>query len=331
MPTKHHYNGVGWASCKATTRPCKFVDATAKEIAANGEPDFTEGKSINNLRSDVHEFYVASEIVTKSAGAARFSVEEKQKAQYERRAASVIALRKERGAKQVDEIRNLALRTVSKLPTAVGEVLFTVHAANEGEVYDVIYTDTQGNRVAVSCKLSVVEDKAYRFSTNGYQLSTVNSYNRQIFPSALKDSGKSYEQVFAEKKTTVVQYQQHVSSLIVKLLTDENHGDHDVFVRLVKERFLGKGDYYRTTPSGDVRYFPAVKDEDAVSVDTSSVKLHSANTVVFTAVVNAGEKDEQRYALTFRVKFKDGQMKPVTFATNGVVNNVSAAVTLKKL
>lgn len=331
MPTKRHYNGVSWASCEASVRPCQFLDQTDKEIKVNGLPDFTEGKSINNLRSDVHEFFVASEVVAKSSGVAHFSSDKKQKAQHDRRAASVAALRKERGVKHVESIRTLALRTVSQLPTAVGDVLFTVHAANDGEVYDVIYTDASGKRVAVSCKLSMVEDKAYRFSTSGYQLSALTRYNREIFPSTLNKTGKTYQQVFDEKKMTVVQYQQHVCTLVSSLLCDDTHVDHAVFLRLVKERFLGKGDYYRTTPSGDVRYFPAVKNEDVVTVDAGSVRLHSSNTVAFTAVVNAGEVDEQKYALTFRVKFKDGQAKPVTFATNGVVNNASAAVTVKRI
>lgn len=331
MPTKRHYNGVGWASCEASVRPCQFLDQTAKEIKTNGLPDFTEGKSINNLRSDVHEFFVASEVVANSSGAAHFSSDEKQQAQHDRRAASVAALRKERGVKHVEGIRTLALRTVAQLPAALGEVLFTVHAANDGEVYDVIYTDASGNRVAVSCKLSMVEDKAYRFSTNGYQLSSLTRYNSEVFPATLSNTGKTYQQVFDEKKMTVAQYQQRVCTLVSSMLSDDTHVDHAIFLRLVKERFLGKGDYYRTTPSGDVRYFPAVKDEDLVTVDTGSIQLHSFNTVAFTAVVNAGEADEQKYALAFRVKFKDGQAKPVTFATNGVVNNVSATVTVKRI
>lgn len=281
-------------------------------------------KKTHVLRANAHEYLLAESAIKASQGQAFFSTTSSQELLRKARYASLQLL----PARDVNQIRRVAERAIAQLPLAVGQVTFPPVSSNGNEVYDVLYQSGKG-RVAVSAKLKEMEDKAYRFSSKDYPLRSVNTYNRMLFHEA---DGKTVTNaaVLQREGLTLREYQKAILSCIENALNSPDHEDYVMFQRLIRERFIGAGDYYKALGDGSIRYYPSLNDEDQLLLDLDSIQVKTPSIFFrvssFSVAPDGTLKEKARYDSSFRVKWKDGINKPVSFSREGHLGNIAATV-----
>lgn len=220
------------------------------------------------------------------------------------------------------KLNELALKVVNNIPRPFSDISFVHSSFNHGEVYDVIYQDKLGEDVKISVKTKNMEDKAYRFSTKRYILVEVQSYLQQLF----SNFSETYAQALSRNSMSTTDLAKDVVFILQRILLDENHPDHNTFVSLIENSFIGNGDFYRNDKYGNVVYFPENPHNGLLEIDKSSVAI-KRNHLIFnvTTYDDFGNKI-QDYNIDIRLKFKDGQNKIVSYTPEGYVRNYAATV-----
>ena len=137
------------------------------------------------------------------------------------------------------DLDDKAKHIASLLPVAHGEILFVETTNNDGEVYDVLYTDQVGDTVKGSCKTREVHDKTYSLSSDKYHLPRIMDILSVDLP------GYTYSMV--RSKTGV--FHQVLQAVYDDIKTPE-------MLKLIDEHVLGNGGFYKTIPDGTLRYYP---------------------------------------------------------------------------
>lgn len=220
------------------------------------------------------------------------------------------------------KLNELALKVVNNIPRPFSDISFVHSSFNHGEVYDVIYQDKLGEDVKISVKTKNMEDKAYRFSTKRYILVEVQSYLQQLFP----NFSETYAQALSRNSMSTTDLAKDVVLILQGILLDENHPDHNTFVSLIENSFIGNGGFYRNDKYGNVVYFPENPHNGLLEIDKSSVAI-KRNHLVFNVTTYDDFKNKiQDYDIDIRLKFKDGQNKIVSYTPEGYVRNYAATV-----
>lgn len=280
-----------------------------------------------SFRGSTHELFVAEEIINNSDGKAHFATSNTQTHVYNMRKDSIEKISEQ----DIPKIRKVAQITADLLPKAVGEVLFTEKSANGGYVYDVLYSDKKGDPVYLSCKLSNIEDKAYRFNTLEYNIDNCNNYLKSIFNQEKVDRGLSFAEALIEENLKVSDIQKAlISEIESSILSDETNQTFEMIMKLIDERFIGHGGYYKTLANGSIIYYPENKATNTFVIDKSTVEKKRHTTIVFDVdMYDENNNFIQKYALSFRVKFKDGVNKPIKLNSEDTPSNIAATVGLK--
>lgn len=220
------------------------------------------------------------------------------------------------------KLNELALKVVNNIPRPFSDISFVHSSFNHGEVYDVIYQDKLGEDVKISVKTKNMEDKAYRFSTKRYILVEVQSYLQQLF----SNFSETYAQALSRNSMSTTDLAKDVVLILQRILLDENHPDHNTFVSLIENSFIGNGDFYRNDKYGNVVYFPENPHNGLLEIDKSSVAI-KRNHLIFNVTTYDDFKNKiQDYNIDIRLKFKDGQSKIVSYTPEGYVRNYAATV-----
>ena len=220
------------------------------------------------------------------------------------------------------KLNELALKVVNNIPRPFSDISFVHSSFNHGEVYDVIYQDKLGEDVKISVKTKNMEDKAYRFSTKRYILVEVQSYLQQLF----SNFSETYAQALSRNSMSTTDLAKDVVLILQRILLDENHPDHNTFVSLIENSFIGNGDFYRNDKYGNVVYFPENPHNGLLEIDKSSVAI-KRNHLIFNVTTYDDFKNKiQDYNIDIRLKFKDGQSKIVSCTPEGYVRNYAATV-----
>lgn len=220
------------------------------------------------------------------------------------------------------KLNELALKVVNNIPRPFSDISFVHSSFNHGEVYDVIYQDKLGEDVKISVKTKNMEDKAYRFSTKRYILVEVQSYLQQLF----SNFSETYAQALSRNSMSTTDLAKDVVLILQGILLDENHPDHNTFVSLIENSFIGNGGFYRNDKYGNVVYFPENPHNGLLEIDKSSVAI-KRNHLVFNVTTYDDFKNKiQDYNIDIRLKFKDGQNKIVSYTPEGYVRNYAATV-----
>lgn len=309
-------------------KPKHETKTTTEALALNPELIHTKRtykKSPTTKRGYAHEYQLAEYISKMSNG----------KAWIDQSNAGILKTRKdyfdsikEENPEEAAELSEWASNSAKLLPPAVGPVMFTETAANGDEVYDVIYRDKTGKHIKVSAKLAETEDKAYRFNTQGNLLqSSVKNLEKAY---AGVEVGKdTHEEALAKNGYTVSSLQQEMVQDLAQGLKEKNE-DYDTLLRLTDESFIGRGGYVKTLPNGYLRDYPLKEDGDTVElVNPENIRNDKTSIYYDVALKNKDGEVKQRYAVQFRIKYKDGKSKPVKVNSTGVPNNIAATVSLK--
>lgn len=280
----------------------------------------------NVLRGYSHELFVAEKLIEYSDGKAYVDdslVQQKLLTNRKRHSEELLSS----FPSDYKKITQLTEKHVAHLPQAYGSVKFTETSANGGEVYDVMYQDVSGDFVKVSCKLSKMEDKAYRFSSEDYILDKETDFLKMLFTQDDVSNGLTFAEALAQKDYTVGKMQSVLVNSIAESLLSKSDQTYDMFMKLLSDRFIGVGGFYKTLPNGGVLWYP----ENVVGKDTLHIVDESIVTTRTTVKFRVRLVDEfdvlkQLYDVSFRVKFKDGVRKPVRLSSSGYPTNVAATV-----
>lgn len=310
------------------TRIIQAAELRMEQIKPHLEPrePYTAGK--NTHRGYAHEYLMARAIIEHSDNA-RFSQDEKQVALKEIRKGYADALR-EKSASEDMSIYEIAQEAAGYLPQAQGEVLFTETNANGGEVFDILYHDVDGKRIALSCKLSEMEDKSHRFSTADYRIPPIENLNRDMFSHAY-EKGMSYEQALQEKEMTTQGYYDLLLLQLEETLANGPDSWRDTLLSLTSERFIGNGGYYKTLNNGGIRYYPTNEESDTLTLVPDSISRKGATITYRVQNTNAEGEVKQVYEIRARTKFKDGIKKPIKVSKDGSPGNISLSVDISLL
>ena len=271
--------------------------------------------SNNVARGYSLEYYVARELACRHS----VNIVEDDSFYYRKRIAREYESTDPYKARKLNE---LALKVVDNIPRPFSDISFVHSSFNHGEVYDVIYQDSNGKDVKVSVKTKNMEDKAYRFSTKSYILMEVQSYLQQLFP----NFSETYAQALSRNSMSTTDLARDVVSILQKILINENHPDNNTLFKLIENSFIGNGGFYRNDKYGNVVYFPENPHNGLLEINKSSVAI-KRNHLVFnvTTYDDFGNKI-QDYNIDIRLKFKDGQNKIVSYTPEGYVRNYAATV-----
>jgi hypothetical protein len=280
------------------------------------------------LRSQAHEYLTAQHIVDVSNNETVFSSHPLQQEKRDKYAFMAHYL-KTAHPTMYSAIVESVKESVAKLPKpGKGYVSFVEQDANSGQVWDVKYVDETGSEVFVSCKLSSMEDKAYRFNTANYALPQIQSLLENIFTLnkvPLKNSNNeilSYEEAIQLHNTTRVAIQREVIAIFDKVLREpqKNAIDYAVFEKLIKERFVGVGNYWKIDHKGNAIFYPPRSNNDDLQIDSESITLNDRNIYFNITLTNLTTNQETRYAVAMRVKMKDNPNKKISANSHGVSN-----------
>lgn len=271
--------------------------------------------SNNVARGYSLEYYVARELACRHS----VNIVEDDSFYYRKRIAREYESTAPYKARKLNE---LALKVVNNIPRPFSDISFVHSSFNHGEVYDVIYQDKLGEDVKISVKTKNMEDKAYRFSTKRYILVEVQSYLQQLF----SNFSETYAQALSRNSMSTTDLAKDVVLILQRILLDENHPDHNTFVSLIENSFIGNGDFYRNDKYGNVVYFPENPHNGLLEIDKSSVAI-KRNHLIFNVTTYDDFKNKiQDYNIDIRLKFKDGQSKIVSYTPEGYVRNYAATV-----
>lgn len=285
----------------------------------------------NMLRGMGLEYKLAEELIRQGGSKARYFTSKPQRRLRHHRKAYYTELA-EHHPDDFDEINEMAEKSVANLPKATGRIAFVTENANGSEVYDLIYESAEApnneKRVKLSAKTSTMEDKAYRFSTRGWELPEVVEYSRNFLSQSDVEAGRSYTEALERHGMTTRDFQEGVVQQMATSLKDENSGVAKVMQRLTSERFIGSGGYFKNLPNGAVRWYPKQDDTDTVVIDRSTVQSDTVKLFYDADLVDAAGNVKQRYGVSFRVKFKDNPKYPVRVSEVGAPSAVAATIAL---
>lgn len=283
-------------------------------------------KTRNVLRGYAHEFLVAEKIIEENNSYASFSHTETQQKLHNIRLSYTNELYNS-FPQEYTKIVSLAEKSASLLPLAYSTVDFVETSANGGDVYDVIYLDIDRNPVKVSCKLAKMEDKAYRFSTEGYIFDKEMELLQSLFTEKDVLSKNTFKEALSNKGYSVIKLQTTLVNSLKSSLINQADQSYDMFMKLLSERFVGNGGFYKTLPNGDVIYYPEqIIGEDRFVIDTNNLTTTSTTLKCEADLLDKNNVLKQKYAISFRIKFKDGVNKPVRLNIHGHPTNISATV-----
>lgn len=283
-------------------------------------------KSRNVLRGYAHEFLVAEKIIEQNNAYASFSTSESQQNLYNIRLSYVHELRNN-FPQEYAKIMLLAEKSASLLPLAYSTVDFVETSANGSDVYDVIYSDIDENLIKVSCKLAKMEDKAYRFSTENYVFNKEMVLLQSLFTEEDTIQGLSFQESLNNKGYSVRKLQYELVNSLKYSLINQSDQSYDMFMKLLSERFIGYGGFYKTLPNGEILYYPEqVIGEDSLLINVESVDSTHTTLLCEADLLDKNFSLKQKYLVSFRVKFKDGVNKPVRLNSHGYPTNISATV-----
>lgn len=227
------------------------------------------------------------------------------------------------------KIEQMARKVVGNLPKADGEIRFVEVAANGSDVFDVIYRSVEGELIKLSAKTSKTEDKSYRFNTSDYLFDDITAYLSTIFTSHDMEQGFSYADVLQREGLTVRNVQAHIVKTLGEAARRGEGQTYDMLMKLISEKFIGSGGYYKNLPNGSVLYYPQqFFGRDKVSILADSVSTTPTSVKMKISLNDENDILKQLYDLTFRVKFKDGVKKPVKVNQTGIVGNIGATIRL---
>lgn len=232
------------------------------------------------------------------------------------------------------KIFSLASTTIELLPQPFGEVLCVEQSANGNEVADVFYRDKRGKRIAISCKLTSTEDKTWRCNTNDYLIPTIHQHNQKFFTQENQENNTTFLQSLQEKNYTVNMLQKDLVNITKNIITTENKNSEDyiMLMKIIRERVIGHGDYYKTLANGDIIYYPEQKEDDILHINKNTIRT-TPTTILFTiSLYDNSQKLKQLYDVSFRFKFKDGKNKPVKLhKINQGPSNIATTIRLTLL
>lgn len=290
-------------------------------------------KSKRLYRGFAHELEVAESVINESGGEAYFASSPVQERLQSVRRRYLDLIMKD-SPDEASEILRLAVSAAEKLPHAYGPVSFVEVSANGGEVYDILYGDKEGNIIPVSCKLSEMEDKSYRFNSSDFIIPSVDSFSRSLFTPDDVSSHRSFFSALERHGMGVADVQREVVGIMEKaLLEGEGNEDAEMILKLTSERFIGHGGFWKTLSDGNIRFYPRQCDNDVLTVVDGSVRTTPTSLVYVVALMDmdAQSRLKQLYKVNFRVKFKDGINKPVKLSRLGSPSNLAGTITLTLL
>lgn len=220
------------------------------------------------------------------------------------------------------ELEYLASTIVDKIPEPYSDISFVQSSFNHGEVYDIIYQDKYKEDTKLSVKTTNMEDKAYRFSTKSYILNSVQSYLKKLF----SNSSETYSQALERNSMTTDNLANLVIHILEDILLDKKHPDHNTFIQLLENSFIGNGDFYRNDKNGNVTYFPKNPRNGLLEITKDSVKIKRNHLIFNVSTRDKFLKKIQEYSIDIRLKFKDGKNKKVSYTPEGYVRNYAATV-----
>lgn len=280
------------------------------------------------LRSQAHEYLVAQELVDRSGGKAYFSNDAFQQGKRQKYCFMYNALAVVQSQEEADNLRNIVSLSIDKLPEpSTGPVLFVEKDANEGQVWDVKYVDINGEDVFISCKLTDMEDKSYRFNTKGYSFHAVNDVLFPLFSidgRAISVNGRilSYTEAIEASGLERVDIQKKmIRSLYEILIFPSLHSaDYNIFQKLIKERFIGVGGFWKINQDAKAIFYPKRADTDILYIDAGSITTQDRH-IKFRASLEKeppGSNLFVKYEIDIRVKLKTNPGEKVTVNQYGV-------------
>lgn len=317
-----------YSTFNSIQKPKHELKTTTEALTLNPELIHTKRsykKSPTTKRGYAHEYKLADFIAKMSNG----------EAWIDQSNVGILKTRKdyfdsiqEDNPEEAAELSEWASNSAKLLPKASGPVMFTETAANGDEVYDVIYRDSKGKFVKVSAKLAETEDKAYRFNTQGNLLQSSVKNLAKAYEGA-EVGVDSHEEALAKNGYTVSSLQQEMVQDLAEGMKNKAE-DYDTLMRLTDESFIGRGGYVKTLPNGYLRDYPLKEDGDTIElVNPENIRNDKTSIYYDVALKNKDGEVKQRYAVQFRIKYKDGKSKPVKINATGVPNNIAATVSLK--
>lgn len=286
--------------------------------------------SKNNLRGYSHEYLIAKKLI-ENAKESKLNNTETQKNIINHRKNLYEELSKNFPT-EAEDIEFIATKTVSQLPEAKGTVSFVEKSANGSDVYDVIYFDINNKTIKVSCKLSKMEDKAYRFNTKNYTFEKEMRILKNFFTAEDAIMQRTYLESLESKNSSVRDLQIELINSLKESLQTQNNQSYIMMKKLISEKFIGNGGYYKTLPNGDLLYYP-LQDFSKDSINIESLSIETSETTISFKVdlLDDFNQIKQKYKISFRIKFKDGVKKIVKLNSFGYPSNIAATVKLEMI
>lgn len=269
-------------------------------------------KNIRVLRSNVHEMLLLEALINKGKNIILLQ-DSFQKEKHSNNLKDLKEL-KESHYQNFLEIQKFVNEAVKLLPTPKDNtsIEYVSKSANQDNVWDIKYY-SKNKAEYVSCKLARVEDKAYRLSTQDYSLPLLTDKMKEIYLKRLP--GETHSEYAQKHKVSINSIQNSITECLIKIIKNENIQDNKILLRILKERFIGKGDFWRVTKD-KVEYFNLYSLNNLKYYD-DPFKNKTGTTVTFKV------KDQitnQEFIISMRAKLKDGKDKPIIFNSVSITN-----------
>lgn len=230
------------------------------------------------------------------------------------------------------KMNKLAITVAGNLPEAKSEVNFVETSANGSEVYDIIYESIQDEIIKLSCKTSKMEDKSYRFNTADYIFDKEIEYLSSLFTQEDMDNKLSYADALARNNLTVRKMQSYIVQSLAEACRKKSGQTYDMMMKLISERFIGSGGYYKNLPNGSILFYPAHDSQsDIVNIVVDTISTTPTSVLMQVELYDEQMTLKQKYDMMLRVKFKDGVKKPVRLNSFGHPGNIGATIRLTLL